>query len=100
MSMSMGTFKNRLEVVTPLFLGNAVQKVEFRPPSLKGVMRFWHRAQGPHCLKTEGEVFGSSGKSKSGQAAFSACWSKRRQDWKIRELVRPASLPGLWDWRQ
>ncbi|MGI6558012.1 MAG: RAMP superfamily CRISPR-associated protein [Limnochordia bacterium] len=59
-----------LRVVTPLFLGNAVQKVEFRPPSLKGVMRFWHRAQGPHCLKTEGEVFGSSGKSKSGQAAF------------------------------
>ncbi|NMB15563.1 MAG: type III-B CRISPR module RAMP protein Cmr1, partial [Firmicutes bacterium] len=59
-----------LKVVTPLFLGNAAQKAELRPPSLKGMMRFWHRAMGPENLKTEGDVFGSSEKSKSGQAPF------------------------------
>jgi CRISPR-associated protein Cmr1 len=59
-----------LKVVTPLFLGNASQQAELRPPSLKGVMRFWHRAMGPENLTTEGEMFGSSGKSESGQAPF------------------------------
>ena len=36
----------RLETVTPLFLGGAEQNgyAELRPPSVKGALRFWHRA--------------------------------------------------------
>ena len=60
-----------LKVVTPLFLGSATQsKAELRPPSIKGVMRFWHRATGPEGLETEAAFFGSSGKAASGQAPF------------------------------
>lgn len=60
-----------LKVVTPLFLGNASQSAaELRPPSIKGVMRFWHRATGPEGLETEGDLFGSSRKGASGQAPF------------------------------
>ncbi|MGQ0794199.1 MAG: type III-B CRISPR module RAMP protein Cmr1 [Deltaproteobacteria bacterium] len=33
-----------LEVVTPLFLGDADGKPELRPPSIRGAMRFWFRA--------------------------------------------------------
>ena len=60
----------KLKVVTPLFLGIAQletvkdEKVndipsELRPPSLKGVLRFWHRAASSDNLKTEAEYFGS-----------------------------------------
>jgi CRISPR-associated protein Cmr1 len=61
----------RLKVVTPLFLGNAGKKEgeipsELRPPSIKGALRFWHRAAGPDNLKTEAEYFGST----KGQSSF------------------------------
>lgn len=60
-----------LKVVTPLFLGNALQNAaELRPPSVKGVMRFWHRATGPESLKNEAALFGSSTGPDSGQAPF------------------------------
>jgi CRISPR-associated protein Cmr1 len=66
-----------LKVVTPLFLGNAGLKEaddetitdipsELRPPSLKGVLRFWHRVIGPDNLRTEAEYFGST----QGQSSF------------------------------
>lgn len=66
----------KLKVVTPLFLGNARQEAEdakimdsqseLRPPSLKGVLRFWHRVANPDNLKTEAKYFGST----NGQASF------------------------------
>ncbi len=60
-----------LKVVTPLFLGNGGEKEgdipsELRPPSIKGVLRFWHRAVGPDNLETEAEYFGSI----KGQSSF------------------------------
>lgn len=58
-------------VVTPLFLGNALQNAaELRLPSIKGVMRFWHRVTGPESLETESALFGSSTGTGSGQAPF------------------------------
>lgn len=61
-----------LRVVTPLFLGGAstTGPPEHRAPSLKGVMRFWHRAAGPSALKSEGCLFGSSSGKQAGQARF------------------------------
>jgi CRISPR-associated protein Cmr1 len=67
----------KLKVVTPLFLGNArVEEIkderitnipsELRPPSVKGVLRFWYRAASPDNLKTEAECFGSI----KGQSSF------------------------------
>jgi CRISPR-associated protein Cmr1 len=60
-----------LKVVTPLFLGNGGEKEgeipsELRPPSIKGLLRFWHRAVGPDNLRTEAEYFGST----KGQSSF------------------------------
>ena len=63
-----------LKVITPLFLGNAYQddinimnsQSELRPPSLKGVLRFWHRAANPDNLNTEAEYFGNT----DGQGCF------------------------------
>lgn len=67
-------FEQRLDlkVVTPLFLGGAsvTGSPEHRPPSLKGVMRFWHRAAGLGALKSEPRLFGSSSGKQAGQARF------------------------------
>lgn len=71
-------FKNRFykrqkwtldcEVVTPMFLGNAEQKAEWRSEPFKGLMRFWWRvSQGSlqmewrELLKHESALFGSAG---------------------------------------
>ena len=57
------------EVLTPLFLGDADQtQVELRPPTLKGLLRFWYRAADPKHAKQEAELFG--GTEDSGQAPF------------------------------
>ncbi len=58
----------KLRVVTPLFMGGASTKIaEFRPPSLKGVLRFWFRAKNPDRLQEEAHIFGST---EAGQASF------------------------------
>jgi CRISPR-associated protein Cmr1 len=69
-------------VNTPLFLGGADPKggvVELRPPSIKGVLRFWWRAIAwsrfagnlGHIRKEEERLFGSAGHETSGgQASF------------------------------
>ena len=57
----------KLRVITPLFLRGAKAKVEFRPPSLKGVLRFWFRARYPGRLNEEPGIFGST---ETGQASF------------------------------
>ncbi|ACV63734.1 CRISPR-associated RAMP protein, Cmr1 family [Desulfofarcimen acetoxidans DSM 771] len=57
------------QVVTPLFMGgaNPVNSAELRPPSFKGVMRFWYRAvtlpkykDWSEVKKKEQELFGST----------------------------------------
>jgi CRISPR-associated protein Cmr1 len=64
------------EIVTPLLLYGADGKTpELRPPSLKGMMRFWWRAINGNLdtksLKTkEGKIFGGIGKGE-GQSTFS-----------------------------
>jgi CRISPR-associated protein Cmr1 len=63
------------ETVTPLFLGGADgTTAELRPPSIKGMMRFWWRALHGDlsipCLKEkEGKIFGSSDE-KIGRSKF------------------------------
>ncbi len=42
----MKSIKFTLETITPLFLAGADgQTPELRPPSIKGMMRFWWRAE-------------------------------------------------------
>ena len=66
------------EVLTPLYLGGADQDAELRPPSIKGLLRYWWRAVNPRttCSKNlngedEGEaaVFGGAGPGQ-GQSPF------------------------------
>jgi len=51
-----------LEVVTPMFLAGADQTVaELRPPTFKGLMRWWYRAaKGDLITSEEGFLFGST----------------------------------------
>lgn len=57
-------------ILTPLFLGDANQLGELRPPAVKGILRFWFRAANPGGLKREPDFFGSAADSR-GQAPFS-----------------------------
>lgn len=67
----------KLKVVTPMFLGGADgKKAELRPPSVKGLLRFWWRAtQASLNLKQlqekEGEIFGAAGEKESKKSSFS-----------------------------
>ncbi len=70
----MNSFKLECEIITPMFLaGSNIREPELRPPSLKGIMRYWWRAvNGNLPLKDlkeqESNIFGASneqiGKSK------------------------------------
>lgn len=43
--MPLRIIKVRLRIVTPLFMGGANQEAaEWRPPSIKGLLRYWYRA--------------------------------------------------------
>lgn len=63
-------------IVTPMFLYGADNRTpEIRPPSIKGMMRFWWRAINgdlsiSELKKREGELFGGTDK-KQGQSTFS-----------------------------
>lgn len=70
----MNTLQATYRVVTPLFISGADQnKADLRPPSFKGVLRFWYRATALPVMKSwikvqqkEREIFGST----EGQARF------------------------------
>ncbi len=57
------------EILTPLYLGDGDGKqAELRPPSFKGLLRFWYRAADPEFRKHESDFFGGAGTGK-GQSA-------------------------------
>lgn len=72
----MKTITFECETLTPMFLGGADgQTPELRPPSIKGLMRFWWRAMNGHLpleelKKKESEIFGASDE-KIGRSKFS-----------------------------
>jgi len=86
-----------LETITPLFLAGADGKTpELRPPSIKGMMRFWWRAYKYPQLpmlsqkekietlsELEGEIFGSS--SKGG----------RKSSFSIRIIPKSVKSPAF-----
>lgn len=69
----MKTITFECETLTPMFLGGADgQTPELRPPSIKGLMRFWWRAMNGHLeklKKKESEIFGAS-EEKIGRSKF------------------------------
>ncbi|HHW01213.1 MAG TPA: type III-B CRISPR module RAMP protein Cmr1 [Thermoanaerobacterales bacterium] len=79
----MSVIKARYKIVTPMFIAGADQEdsAELRPPSFKGVLRFWFRATAlPHfdnkveeVASAEGQLFGrqSSGGVDAGKSRFS-----------------------------
>lgn len=84
------------QVVTPLFMGgaNPVNNAELRPPSFKGVMRFWYRAvtlpkykDWSEVKKKEQELFGSMDR----QAKFLL---KLQPDGKVQTFGPEHNMPG------
>jgi CRISPR-associated protein Cmr1 len=63
------TLRAEMEVLSPLYLGGADQSAELRPPSLKGLLRFWYRALDPNFALHEARFFGGTAGSE-GQAPF------------------------------
>jgi CRISPR-associated protein Cmr1 len=61
---TMKTVTFECETITPMFLAGADGRTpELRPPSIKGLMRFWWRAMNGHLSdlkKEEGKIFGAS----------------------------------------
>lgn len=66
-----------------MFLGDAHQRAELRPPSLKGALRFWYRAAEPKFAEREGRVFGAAGDG-VGQSAV------------LMRIVAPDFAPMKW----
>jgi CRISPR-associated protein Cmr1 len=70
----------KFKVITPLFMGGADKRAELRPPSFKGLLRFWYRAADPKfndpwdADRMKGSrresVFWGSSANGSGQAPF------------------------------
>jgi CRISPR-associated protein Cmr1 len=61
------------EITTPMFLGGGVpQDVDLRPPSIKGMLRFWWRAmKWGDCLKeTDSELEALKKTSSSSSRSF------------------------------
>ena len=58
-------------IVTPLFLGGAYPNdcAELRPPSIKGLLRYWYRALDVDFMKYEPIIFGGTEKGQ-GQSIF------------------------------
>ncbi|NKC15558.1 MAG: type III-B CRISPR module RAMP protein Cmr1 [Gammaproteobacteria bacterium] len=77
------------EVLTPLFMGEADQSESaLRPPSIKGLLRFWYRAVAPTAACSEAELFGGAGKHQ-GQAPFLL---------RVRIDKDRAGQPASWHW--
>lgn len=73
------------QVTTPLFMGGAdPTKPELRPPSLKGLLRFWYRAVDPNFALREAALFGARGDG-GGQSPF-------------RLRVEPLDQPAMVGW--
>ena len=62
----------KIKILTPLFLGGAFGEPDLRPPSFKGIMRFWFRAVCPDYWKHEQANFGSAATNNNanGQSPF------------------------------
>ncbi|RKL61313.1 type III-B CRISPR module RAMP protein Cmr1 [Thermoanaerobacteraceae bacterium SP2] len=99
----MSVIKARYKIVTPMFIAGADQEdsAELRPPSFKGVLRFWFRATAlpyfdnkvEEVASAEGQLFGrqSSGGVDAGKSRFSL-----KIDHKIRDN-QIAKAGERWD---
>ncbi len=79
------TLTVKLSTVTPLFLGGAEpnERAELRPPSLKGLLRYWYRALDATYRENEPRYFGSH----DGATGQSPCllrisnWQEGTEEW-------------------
>lgn len=59
--MSPSVLRVKLKTVTPAFIGGAHrEQSELRPPSIKGLLRYWYRALDDHYVAREEKFFGST----------------------------------------
>ncbi|MGP8321782.1 MAG: type III-B CRISPR module RAMP protein Cmr1 [Methanosarcinaceae archaeon] len=91
-----------LEMITPLFMAGADGKTpELRPPSFKGMMRFWWRAMRAEndidtLAKDEAKIFGGTGKSE-GKSKISIRISQKnlKEGKNIKKYAEIQSHPGV-----
>ncbi len=91
-----------LETITPLFMAGADGKTpELRPPSFKGMMRFWWRAMRAdddwkQLSKDEAKIFGGTGKGE-GKSKISIRISQKnlKEGTNIKKYAKIQSHPGV-----
>lgn len=97
-------FHLRFQLVSPLFLGGAAQQAELRVPSIKAMLRFWHRAVdpafsepvGPGGPRRESSLWGAIGR-RAGQSKVLLAITEQRLEsrtWKELPLDRFNSGEG------
>ena len=74
----------RLSAVTPLFLGGADPKhrAELRPPSIKGLLRYWYRALDGDYAANEPRFFGSTDAGQSACLLRVGEWTNGTDRWE------------------
>ncbi len=91
-----------LETITPLFMAGADGKTPgLRPPSFKGMMRFWWRAMRAEndidtLAKDEAKIFGGTGKGE-GKSKISIRISQKnlKEGKNIKKYAEIQSHPGV-----
>lgn len=73
----------RLSAVTPLFIGGAEpnERAELRPPSIKGLLRYWYRALDGNYQQHERRYFGSTDEGQAACLLQVDRWLEGDQQW-------------------
>ena len=80
-----------LSAVTPLFLGGAEpnERAELRPPSIKGLLRYWYRALDGEHPTWERRLFGSTDTGQAPCLLSVSEWREGTQPWERSHYSRP-----------
>lgn len=87
----------KLSAVTPLFIGGADpnDRAELRPPSIKGLLRYWYRALDGNYATTEARFFGSTDAGQSPCLLRVGEWTEGKAAWERERYARPEAQGGF-----
>ncbi|MCS6955383.1 MAG: type III-B CRISPR module RAMP protein Cmr1, partial [Candidatus Calescibacterium sp.] len=88
----MKTIEFDLQIITPLFMGNAYQKAELRTQSFNGLIRYWYRLLGGR-KETEDRIFGTANQERSSKGRVIMKISSQKL--QIKEFQKHLNKQGI-----
>ncbi|MCS7244369.1 MAG: type III-B CRISPR module RAMP protein Cmr1 [Candidatus Calescibacterium sp.] len=88
----MKTIEFDLQIITPLFMGNAYQKAELRTQSFNGLIRYWYRLLGGR-KETEDRIFGTANQKRSSKGRVIMKISSQKL--QIKEFQKHLNKQGI-----